>query len=173
MNARTRQEQFQAAATEYIATYGPADRATIAAWAYRNRRIVPDEMDIIQLIAEELSQAMCSETHIDPQGRRVRSKYAVRRRIRNEWGVWKQSYLWENFDTIDEESMHIHFADRRRQMVGHCQQVKNDMESFNENRNPNRPIQFDFDFNPDLLDAASPSTHPDFPEEGETEEGPV
>lgn len=172
MNARTRQEQLQAAATEYISTHGPADRTAIATWAFRNKLIVPDETDIIQLIAEDISQAMCSETHIDPQGRRVRSKYAVRRRVKNQWGVYKQTYLWENFDTIDEASMHIHFSDRRRQMIGMCQQVKNDMESFNENREPSWPVQFDFNFNPDLLDAASPSSHPDFPEEEEPD-GPV
>ncbi len=169
MNARTRQEQFQAAATEYIETHGPADRTTIAAWAYRNKRIAPDEMDIIQLIAEEMSQAMCQEKHIDPQGRKVRSKYAVRRKVKNEWGVWKQTYLWENFDTIDEASMHIHMADRRRHIVGICQQVKNDMDSFNENRTPAKPVEFEFDFNPDIQDASAPSSHPDFPDDEEQE----
>lgn len=164
---------LQAIATEYIALHGPADRRTIAAWAFRNKRITPDETDIIDAIGAELGQAMCTEVHTDPQGRKVRSKYAVRKKIKNEWGVWKQMFIWADFDSIDEVSVHLHFAQRRRQLVGHCQQFKNDADSFNENRELTKPVQTDFDFNPDLLDAAASSSHPDFPEEDSEMDEPV
>ncbi|HWA27547.1 MAG TPA: hypothetical protein VG734_17965 [Lacunisphaera sp.] len=173
MNVTTRQELLQAIATEYIAKHGPADRRTIAAWAFRNKRIIPDETDIIDAIGAEMGQAMCAEVHTDPQGRKVRSKYAVRRKVKNQWGVWTQTFLWETHETIDEESMHLHFAQRRRQLVGHCQQFKNDADSYNENRNPAMPVQYDFNFNADLEEAAGDATHPDFPSDDDSEDEPI
>lgn len=162
MNYLTKDEQLQAAASEYLRLFGPADRMTITAWAYRNKRIQPDEMDIIEMMARQMSQAMCTEYHIDPQQRKVRSKYAVRRRVKDEWGVEKQMYFWYDHETIDEESMRVHLSQRRRHIVGLCQQGKNDSESFNENRDPQIPMVFDVDFEKDMKEAQESTSHPDF-----------
>ena len=37
--------------------------------------------------------------------------------------------------------MEIALKQRRQQIVGNCKQLKTDMDSFNENRNPGKPIQ--------------------------------
>ena len=162
MNYQTKEEQMQAAATEYLRLFGPADRTTITAWAYRNKRIHADEMDIIHMLAGQMSQAMCSEFHIDPQGRKVRSKYAIRKKVKDQWGVMKQTFLWSDWESIDEASMRLNLADRRRQIKGLCQQGRNDAESFNDNRDPQIPMVFDVNFEPDMKESQGPSTHPDF-----------
>jgi hypothetical protein len=46
--------------------------------------------------------------------------------------------------------MEIAFQQRRQQIVGDCNQLKIDVDSYNENRKPTRPIQMVFDFTPDL-----------------------
>jgi len=162
MHYATREEQLQAAATEYLRLFGPASRLTITAWAYRNKRIQPDEMDIIEMMAQKMSQAMATEYHIDPQDRKVRSKYAVRRTVKDQWGVEKQMYFWYDHESIDEDSMRLNLAQRRRRMVGECQQAKNDAASHNENRHPKVQMEFDANFEPDMQEANASTTHPDF-----------
>jgi hypothetical protein len=48
--------------------------------------------------------------------------------------------------------MGIAFQQRRQQIVGDCRQLKSDVDSYNENRNPSSPIQMVFDFTLDLVE---------------------
>jgi hypothetical protein len=96
------------------------------------------------------------EEHItDPQGRSIRAKHVVRKKINGE-----QQALWDDIRTAKPEHMEIALQQRRQQIVGDCRQLKNDMDSYNENRKPVRPIQIVFDFTNDLkeydeIDSAS------------------
>ena len=47
-------------------------------------------------------------------------------------------------------------ADRRRQIVGDCRQLKTDVDSFNENRIPDAPIQLVLDFTADVAESRRP-----------------
>ena len=50
--------------------------------------------------------------------------------------------------------MEVAFQQRRRGIVGDCKQLKNDVDSFNDNLNSAVTIQIDFDFTDDLSEAA-------------------
>jgi len=48
--------------------------------------------------------------------------------------------------------MELAFKQRRQQIVGDFRQLKIDVESFNDNRVPNNPVQMTFDFTYDLME---------------------
>ena len=48
--------------------------------------------------------------------------------------------------------MHIALQQRRQQIVGDCRQLKTDVDSYNENRKPNQPIQLVLDFTEDVAE---------------------
>jgi hypothetical protein len=82
---------------------------------------------------------------VDPQGRKVRALHSAT--------FPDQQPLWDDIRTASPRFMEMAFQGRRRQIVGDCKQLKNDVDSFNENRRPARSIQVIFDFTNDLLEA--------------------
>jgi hypothetical protein len=48
--------------------------------------------------------------------------------------------------------MEVAFQQRRNQIVADCLQLKNDVDSYNENRKPVSPMQMIFDFTDDLAE---------------------
>jgi hypothetical protein len=80
----------------------------------------------------------------DNQGRSVRKYYAARVR-ENEQLVMK----WDDLNA-ERPFMEVAAANRRNQVLGQCWQLKNDIDSYNERRCPDQPIQMDFNFNVDL-----------------------
>ncbi len=48
--------------------------------------------------------------------------------------------------------MQTAFQQRRQQIVGDCRQLKTDVDSYNENANPDTSIQMVFDFRQDLTE---------------------
>ncbi|HUT73485.1 MAG TPA: hypothetical protein VM221_01470 [Armatimonadota bacterium] len=88
----------------------------------------------------------------DPQGRSVRAKHVARVNRNGE-----QLPLWADIRSASREHMEIAFQQRRQQIVGDCRQLKTDVDSFNENRNPGAPIQMVLDFTYDVeeLEAAA------------------
>lgn len=123
----------------------PASAREIAAWAIAQGLWQPSPRDIVNRCAEDISHAMRDEYFIDPQGRHVRAKHA---RVLREEGV--QLVLWDDIRTASHEHMRAAFQQRRRQIVGDCVQLSNDVESYNENRRPSVPIQVVFDFELDI-----------------------
>ena len=69
----------------------------------------------------------------------------------------EQITLWDDIRTATPKHMEIAFQQRRQQVVGDCRQLKTDVDSYNENRKPERPIQiiFDFTFDIEEIDTAS------------------
>jgi hypothetical protein len=55
--------------------------------------------------------------------------------------------------------MEIAFQQRRQQIVGDCRQLKVDVDSYNENAKPDRPIQMVFDFRADLAELEAAGAH--------------
>jgi hypothetical protein len=125
----------------------PATTREIASWAINKGLWGPQRSAIVGLCAEQLSRALRGEYMTDPQGRRVRAKHAARI---NRNG--KQLVLWDDIRTASREHMEIAFQQRRQQIVGDCQQLKIDVDSYNENENPGEPIQLVFDFRTDLME---------------------
>ena len=132
----------------------PVNLREMARWAIERGLWKPQGSLLVTQLAAELAEAMRDEHIIDPQGRSVRAKHAVRRERDG-----KQLSMWADIRTAPREYMAVAFAQRRRQIVGDCRQLETDVESFNENRCPNDPIQMSFDFTMDLLEMKALPTH--------------
>ena len=141
----TYNEQLQRIVTEYIEAgeEWPATARQIAAWAVREKLWTPHPSSLVNQCAEDIAQAMREEYMVDPQGRKVRAKHAAR---------VEQGVLWADIRTAPPDHMEIAFKQRRRQILGDCRQLKDDVDSFNENRISAEPIQMSFDFTKDLLE---------------------
>jgi hypothetical protein len=88
---------------------------------------------------------MASEYFTDAQGRRVRAKHAV---VFPEGQ--KQLVLWDDIRTGQPKHIEIALQQRRHHIVHECKQLKNDVDYYNENRNPPQPVQMIFNFTLDL-----------------------
>lgn len=143
----TKNEQLQAIAKEYQSAgqKWPASTREIAEWAIKTERWVPHPSAIVNQCAEELSRAMREEYVRDSQGRKIRTKHAATYQNGTE-----QLVLWDDIRTASHKHMERAFQQRRQQILGDCKQLKNDVDSYNENRLPHTPIQMVFDFTIDL-----------------------
>jgi hypothetical protein len=94
-----------------------------------------------------LGRAMRAEHIIDPQGRSVRAKHAARVVLDGE-----QITVWDDIRTAAHEHMERSFRQRRQLILGECRQLKVDVDSYNENRMPDRPVQMILDFTLDLAE---------------------
>jgi len=120
----------------------------VASWAIDEGLWEPARGTVVGQLAEELARAMREEYYTDPQGREVRAKHAARTRSD---GI--QSTLWDDIRTAAPGHMRIAFQQRRQQIVGDCRQLKTDVDSFNENRDPDVPMQLVLDFTEDVAEA--------------------
>jgi hypothetical protein len=125
----------------------PATSREVAAWAIEHGLWQAPLNTIVSKCAGDLSRAMREEYITDPQGRTVRAKHAARMKRDNT-----QLSLWADIRTADPAFMAVSFQQRRQQIVGDCRQLKLDVDSYNENARPARPIQMVFDFRDDLLE---------------------
>lgn len=123
----------------------PAKMRDVAQWAIRAGKWAPHPSAIVSQCAEELSRALRDEYVRDQQGRRVRTKHAATYIKGTE-----QFVLWDDLRTASPEHMKLAFQQRRQQILGDCKQLKNDVDSYNENRQPVLPVQVVFDFTYDL-----------------------
>jgi len=138
-------EQLQAIVNKYIGAgqEWPATARQIAAWAVREKLWAPHPSSLVNQCAEAIAQAMREEYIVDPQGRKVRAKHAAR---------VEQGVLWADIRTAPRHHMEIAFKQRRQQILGDCRQLKDDVDSFNENQSSATPIQMTFNFTNDLLE---------------------
>jgi len=149
MRGQTQTERNQQIVREYQASgqKWPATSKEMAAWALRERVWVPHPDSLIARCAEQLADAMREEYYLDPQGRTVRTKHAARVTLHGE-----QLNLWDDIRTADRTQMQIAFQQRRKQIVGDSRQLKNDVDSFNENANTGKSIQLVLDFTQDVAE---------------------
>lgn len=132
----------------------PASAEQLAEWAVANDRYQLTRGMAISQCKEKIARAMRLEHVKDQKGRSVRKYYAAR--IRDNGQVVMK---WDDLNA-DRPFMEISTANRRNQILGECRQLKSDVDSYNERRCPNEPIQISFDFTLDLeeleqLDAAA------------------
>ena len=140
-------EQLQSVVRQYMQNGmdWPATTRQIAAWAINQNLWKPQPSDLVDQCAVVLARAMREDYIVDPQGRTVRAKHVARTEREG-----KQLMLWADIRTAPREHMAIAFQQRRQQIVGDCRQLKADLDSYNDNRSPLRPIQMSFDFTVDL-----------------------
>lgn len=145
----TYREQLQSIVAEYRANGQPwpATSHEMAVWAMETGRWQPQRSAMLRKCAEEFSDAMREEYITDQQGRRVRSKHVAR-----IGDGAAQIPLWADIRTASRDHMEIAFQQRRQQILGDCRQLKNDVDSYNDNYNPGGALQMVFDFTDDLAE---------------------
>ena len=147
--------QMQQLVEEYRQSGGvwPAPTRAVAAWAVHNNRWKPQPSAVISQCADHISRALREEYITDSQGRRVRTKHPA-----PTYQNGKQTSFWDDIRTASPGHMQAAFQVRRRQIVGDCNQLKTDIDSYNDNYNTGQQIRMIFDFTQDLreLDAALP-----------------
>lgn len=143
----TKSEQLQELVKMYCEAGKPWPASTreVAVWAIQTGKWAPNPSTILNQCAEEIGRALRDEYVRDPQGRRVRTKHAATYTKGTE-----QFVLWDDIRTASPHHMKLAFQQRRQQIVGDCRQLKVDVDSYNENRSPDLPIQIVFNFEMDL-----------------------
>lgn len=143
-------DQMREIADLYYAegNHRPATSRDIGAWAIQRGLWKPSPSKILDVVAEELSRAMREDYATDPQGRRVRRKHAAR---------IDQITFWDDSSTATREHMEISFQQRRQGVVGDLWQLKNDVDSYNDNFVKTAlplqvQIEIEYDFRDDMAD---------------------
>ena len=147
---RTYNEQMQDIARQYreAGEEWPATLKHISAWMIERGLWELPKTVLISKCAEDLGRALREEYITDPQGRRVRAKHAARM-ARDEG---EQGALWDDIRTAPHKHMKVAFQQRRQGIVGDCHRLKVDVDSYNDNRSPDEPIQLGLDFTNDVLE---------------------
>lgn len=145
-------EQLQRIWNKYEAAGNamPATARDVARWAIANRLWQPKPSDIESQCAEELARAAREEYRTDKNGRRYRARHSVRT---EKDGA--QISLWADIDSAPRSHMERAFAQRRKQVVGDCWQLKMDIDHYNGAHLSEPPIQMVFDFTDDLNELLS------------------
>lgn len=123
----------------------PVDLATVAEWAVRTGRWQMRPSDVLKRCAEDMGSALRQEYKTDETGKRVRTLHAAKVK---EGAT--QLTLWADIDSAPRKHLEAAFAQRRRQIVGDCHQLSNDVEYFNRVRSNEKPIQLLLDFSEDV-----------------------
>lgn len=137
-------------------------------WALDNGKITPMKLNQVKAYLPLFARAARTEKYIDPQGRSVRRKHAVRyqREIdgRQRWFSW-----WRDVETAEPDYMRISYQQRRTSVVGVCAQLKTDVDSYNDNNRFGAQISMDFNIDADLQEMEMPKEYPDKRPEGEAQ----
>ena len=123
----------------------PASSADMTTWALKNHKFDLRTPTIERILRRDLSQAMREEYITDLKGRRVRAKHPAKVNRDGE-----QIMLWDDIRTAPRSHMEMAFQLRRNHIVGECHQVKTDVDSYNDARPDERPIQMVLDFTSDV-----------------------
>ena len=124
------------------------DSSVVARWAYREGKLEPQEQDIVQFLARQISRALRNAYFTDPQGRKVRANHVV---VENQGGT--QIAIWRDIRTAPRDHVKKSMQQRRRQIAGDCTRLKTDLDSYNENFNTGEQLELCFDFTRDLKEA--------------------
>ena len=116
----------------------------VAAWMIKEGKWKPRPADLISRCAEDIADALRQEYRTDIRGRRYRANHAVRSR---------HGTFWADMDTAPRPHMEKAFAQRRKQVVGDCVQLKTDVDVFNDKRPDDEPINLILDFTDDVAEA--------------------
>jgi len=143
----TKREQLLRIRDEYRAAHdnAPATSREMADWAVANGKYKLPTHATERRCAEELADAMRLDLMTVDGGRRVRTMHA--------WPASNQRTLWDHITTISRPNMELSVAGKRNGILGELKQVKIDLDFFNELHADEPPVQFAFNFEPDLADA--------------------
>lgn len=138
--------QMQNLANEFYKTTGRTTASTreMARWAITTGKWQRHEDAALKQCATDFADALREDYETDSQGRRVRVKHAATIKRGG-----KSITLWGTM-SAGREFMEAAFKGRRNQIVGDCFQLKQDVDSYNDNHNEGEAIQLPLDFTPDV-----------------------
>lgn len=122
----------------------PVDLKVVGAWAIGNRLWHPRPIDIQSRFARDMADSLREEYRIDKSGRRYRSKLAVT--------DGRQGSLWGDIDTSPRKHVEKNVAQRRKQVVGDCYQLQNDVDHYNDNHPDEEQLRLVLDFTDDVAE---------------------
>jgi hypothetical protein len=125
----------------------PASMREVAAWAIEEKLWEPRPVDVVDILAEDMSRALREEYRTDRKGRRYRAKHAVRI---TRGGV--QLTLWADIDRSSRDHMQMAFAQRRQNIVGDCLHLRIDVDAYNEKHAAEPEVQLILDFSRDVAE---------------------
>jgi hypothetical protein len=126
----------------------PTSAKSIADWAIRTGRWEMPASAMQRRCAEDIASAMREEYTTDKKGRRVRLLHPAATKT----DTGEQLVLWDDIRTAPRAHMEVSFQQRRQGIVGDCRQFKLDVDSYNDGRPNDEPIQIVFDFTMDLAE---------------------
>jgi hypothetical protein len=146
----TYNEQLQNIWHRYEREHGgtPAPPREVVAWGLKRGLLERPRIDPMEVLAGDMARALREEYRTDETGRRYRVNHAVRI---TRGGV--QMSLWAELDSAPRDYMVKAFAQRRRQIVGDCVQLKTDVDVYNDKHTDAEPIQVVLDFTEDVAEA--------------------
>lgn len=149
-------EQLRTIIREYEqeVTSEPTSLDEIAQWAIGKGKWAPRPRDIVKMCRDDLADAAREDVFTDDKGREVRLRHSLRV---SEGGT--QFTLWGNMNLSPESFLSKSFAQRRRQVGRDCFKLKQDVDHFNEKREPTEPYNLVLDFSEDVeeMEAAARS----------------
>ena len=142
-------EQMQALAKDYQFATGSVTFTLkdVGAWAIKEGKWEAGRDALLRQFCDDMGRALREEYIRDPQGRRIRANHAIR-------GEGETGFLWADIHTAPREHMVVAFDQRRDQIVADCAQLKQDIDSYNQNQNRGDPIQLGLDFSRDVREYA-------------------
>lgn len=152
----TKREMLQELVESYRRIHGQSsvNLQEVAAWAVREKIWQMEPRSRVRILSRALADALRESYIEDAQGRRVRLKHAQRVWRGVADGKQEQLVLWHDIREASRAQMQAAFQQRRQGIVMDCHQLRQDVDSYNENFNKSVPIQMLFDFREDLEDLA-------------------
>ena len=122
----------------------------IAAWLLHEKKCQPTPQEAIDILTRHVSRAMRGQFSIDPDGRKVRQKHAVRRNIENSGGGVMLQTFWQDMELATPQFMYESFQQRRGTLADGAWQLDQDVTSYNKFHNKGAPLQIMLDFRDDV-----------------------
>jgi hypothetical protein len=130
---------------------GEIDSREFSAWLIHQRLWEPPIKTQMDILMRELGAALRAQTMI-VDGRKVRRKHCVRRKIGMKEDKPLYQTVWADIDVATPQFMEASFHQRRDGLVNKACQLNNDVYYYNEYKNPAEPIQMLFDLTDDVAD---------------------
>ncbi|MGA3172379.1 MAG: hypothetical protein ABSE62_15360 [Chthoniobacteraceae bacterium] len=166
-------QYFNSRMQEYIEEYrrkvedGELAPMDIAEWIIAEKGYEPTPQETLILCAREVSRAMRTQFYTDPDGNRVRRKYAVRRLVTQADGSQKMMPFWCDIDIATPQFMLESFRQQREQVADYLWRMKQNAESYNKFYNKSRPVQIEMNFAEDMKLRGFSGDYPPDPDDDE------
>jgi hypothetical protein len=159
--AATLDEQMQRIHRDYLADGGPLPVTVhdLYCYAMGTGKWQPQPADMCKQFSKQMSRALRAEHFNDDKGRTIRRNHAVLIPGKDGQGRSIQTALWDDIDTAPRPFMEKAFAKRRRQIVGSCKQLKNDVGYVNDSADNEPLIQLLLDFTEDVAEGELPTEY--------------